>query len=165
MDSVTSFGTVRVIKRHKDTGLVLFDETFKNQITNYARGQAAALWAGIPVPIPSKISIGNGTPTPPVTGTTPNDNGLWAEILNSKKVVDYTVVWLQYYTQYAVTYDQTQALGVYDATTNPYSSIPVNEAGLWDSNGNLWSHVVLKNVAHDSQSTLTIQWNIQQIGN
>jgi hypothetical protein len=79
--------------------------------------------------------------------------------------VDYAQQWLSYYIQYAVTYDTTEVLGTVDPVNNPTGSINLTEAGLFDGNGNLFSHVMLNGVTHDNTSTLTLQWQIQQNGN
>jgi hypothetical protein len=164
MDASLAYGTVRVMKHDKKTGLLLFDETFKNQITNYARGQAAGLWAGLPIYTPNQISLGTGSPPSGQTGPTPDDTGLWSEIAGSKKKIDYATTWLQYYTQYSVTYLQTEAIETITGS-NPNGAIQITECGLWDSYGQLWSHVQLSGVSHDNTSTLSIQWNILQLGN
>lgn len=165
MDSVTAVGTVRVTKRDLKTGEVIFDQTFKNQITNFARQQAALLWAGQVVATPSMIAVGTGSPPTGTSGTTPNDTALWNEFSGSRKQVDYASPWLSYYTQYSVTYQQTEVLGTVDPQNNPTGSITLTEAGLFDANGNLWSHVALNGVTHDNTSTLSIQWQILQQGN
>jgi hypothetical protein len=56
-------------------------------------------------------------------------------------------------------------LGAYDAVTNPTSSIALTEAGLWDASGQLWSHVALTGVTHDSTSQLSIIWQVLHNGN
>jgi hypothetical protein len=164
-DSLQAVGTVRVVKTDIATGAVIYDKTFKNQLTNYARQQSAALWAGAGAYVPSKISVGTGSPPFGQTGTTPNDTGLWAEVSGSRKALDYATTWLQYYTQYSCTYTQSEVLGAYDAVTNPTSSIALTEAGLWDASGQLWSHVALTGVTHDSTSQLSIIWQVLHNGN
>lgn len=164
MDAITAVGSVRVIKRDARTGEVIFDEVFKNQITNFARGQAAALWAGQIVPVPSMIAVGTGSPPQGQTGTTANDTALWNECPGSRKQIDYAQPWLGYYTQYSVTYQQTEVLGTI-TQQNMTGQITLTEAGLFDVNGNMWAHVMLNNVTHDNTSTLSIQWMVLQQGN
>jgi hypothetical protein len=164
MDIAKAIGMVHVVKRNKNTGEITFDKTFKNQLTNYAVSQSAALWAGQQVVTPSMISVGTGAPSGGQTSTTPQDTALWSELPGTRKQIDYATVWLINYTQYSATYDQTMALGTVDPVNNPNGSIAITEAGLWDANGNLWSHVAL-NVTHDNQSTLSIQWQILHQGN
>lgn len=155
-DSLEAYGTVRVIKRNVK-GEVIHDQLFKNQITNYARSQAAIAWgqsfSGVPVVFPSMIAVGTGAPSSGQSGTTPNDTSLWSELSGTRKTVDYAQQWLNYYIQYSVTYQPTEAQG------------SLTEAGLFDANGNLWSHVQLNGVTHDSTSTLSIQWQVLMKGN
>lgn len=154
MDCVRSYGTVRVIKTDVETSKVVFDKTFKNQITNYALTQAAMMWAGQSgVIVPTRIAVGNGSPPVGQTSTTPGDYALWSEITGTRRDIDYTITWLQYYTQYSLTYQNNEAQG------------PITEAGLLDADGNLWSHVIFADLTHDTTSTLSIMWQIQQIGN
>lgn len=156
MDSLEAYGTVRVIQRNNQ-GEVIQDTLLKNQITNYARSQAAVAWGqsvnGIPVMFPSQIAVGTGSPPPGTSGTTPNDTALWNELSGTRKTVDYAQQWLTYYIQYSVTYQTTEAQG------------SLTEAGLFDANGNLWSHVQLNGVTHDNTSTLSIQWQVLMKGN
>lgn len=168
MDTLTAIGMVRVIKRDIVTGEVVFDKRYKNQLTNYARAQAALAWGqsvnNTVVMFPSKIAVGTGSPPNGQTGTTPNDTALWAELSGTRKTVDYAQQWLQYYIQYSVTYQQTEAIGTI-TQQNPTGSISLTEAGLFDANGNLFSHVMLSGVTHDNTSTLSIQWQILMNGN
>lgn len=165
MDSIKAIGFVRVIKRDARTGEVLQDQLFKNQITNFALQQAAAMWAGQTVATPTMIAVGTGSPPQGQTGTTPNDTALWNEYSGSRKQVDYASTWLNYYTQFSVTYNQNEVLGTVDPQNNPTGQITLTEAGLFDANGNLWSHVMLNGVTHDNTSTLSIQWYVMQQGN
>lgn len=165
MDSLTAVGMVRVIKRDIRTGEITFDKWFKNQITNFARSQAAAMWAGQIVATPTQIAVGIGSPPDGQTGTTPNDTTLWNELAGTRKQVDYATTWLSYYTQYSVTYQQNEAIGTIDPQNNPTGLITLTEAGLFDATGQLWSHVALNGVTHDNTSTLSIQWQILQQGN
>lgn len=169
MDSLNAIGHVRVIKKDRQTGEILFDQTFKNQITNYARTQMVQAWGmsvnGVVPTFPSKIAVGTGSPPSGQSGTSPNDTALWNEFSGSRLQVDYAQSWLTYYIQYSVTYDTTQVLGTVDPSTNPTGSINLTEAGLFDSSGNLFSHVMLNGVTHDNTSTLSIQWQILQNGN
>lgn len=156
VDSLEAEGYVRVIK-HDLQGNVVFDQLFKNQITNYARGQMALAWGqsfnGVPMVFPSQIAVGTGSPASGQSGTTPNDTALWSELSGTRKTVDYAQQWLTYYIQYSVTYQTTEAQGT------------LTEAGLFDSIGNLFSHVQLNGVTHDNTSTLSIQWQILMKGN
>lgn len=168
-DGLEAVGRVRVIKTDIKTGAVVFDQFFKNQVTNYARTQMVQAWGqsvnGVYPIFPSKIAVGTGSPPSGQTGTSPNDSALWNEFSGSRLQVDYAQAWLTYYIQYAVTYDNTQVLGTLDPTNNPTASINLTEAGLFDVNGKLFSHVMLNGVSHDNTSTLSIQWQIQQNGN
>jgi hypothetical protein len=161
-DSLEAVGYVRVMKHDKETGEVVFDQVFKNQITNFARGQVAQMWTGVQVPVPSSIAVGTGTN---VNGTSPSDVALWAELANTRFGVDYATTFLTYYVQYSITYQQTDALGTVDPVNNPTGSIDLTEAGLFDSAGNLWSHVALNGVSHDNTTTLSIQWQVLMKGN
>lgn len=168
-DSMHAVGHVRVTKTDRKTGNVIFDQLFKNQITNYARTQMVQAWTqsvnGVFPTFPSKIAVGTGSPPSGQNGTTPSDTALWNEFSGSRLTVDYAQQWLSYYVQYSVTYDNTVVLGTVDPATNPTGSINLTEAGLFDDSGNLFSHVMLNGVSHDNTSTLSIQWQIQQIGN
>lgn len=157
-------GHVRVVKRDAHTGNVLFDGTFKNQIQTYALQQAAAMWAGQYVPPINQIQVGTGSPPSGQTGTTPNDGGLWTPLAGTRLTVDYADVWLSVYTQWSVTYDQTQCLGTI-SSSNPNGQITLTEAALLDATGACISHVILNGVTHDNQSTLMIQWQVLQQGN
>lgn len=161
LDSMEAVGYVRVVKTDITTGAVVFDQTFKNQITNFARQQVALMWTGQVVPVPSKIAVGTGTGP----GTSPTDVSLWSEASGSRQNVDYAVTFLNYYVQYSVTYQQSEVLGIVDPVNNPTGQIAITEAGLFDGNGNLWSHVILNGVTHDNTTTLSIQWQILQKGN
>lgn len=160
-DSITAVGYVRVVKHDLD-GNLIFDRWFKNQITNFARTQAANAWASLPVKFPSQIAVGTGSPTSG-GNTSPDDTALWSEVSGSRKAMDYAELWLDYYTQYSVTYQSTEVLDPNNTTNN--ESINILEAGLFDADGNLWSHVILNGVTHDNQSTLAIQWQVYQQGN
>lgn len=168
-DKMTAEGWVRVFKTDNASGEVIYDKWFKNQITNYARQQAALAWGqsvnAVAITMPSMISVGTGAPPSGTSGTTANDTALWGEVSDSRKSVDYAQQWLQYYTQFSVTYQQTEVLGTVDPSTNPTGTINLTEAGLWDSQGNLFSHVALNGVTHDNTSTLSIQWQVEQQGN
>jgi hypothetical protein len=166
MDGSMAIGHVRVTKRDKVTGEITFDRTYKNQITNYAREQVALVWTGAQgVVFPSQIAVGVGAPPPDISGTTPNDTELWAELSGTRKLVDYATVWLTYYTQYSVTYQQNEAVDLSDPVNNPNGTVSITEAGLFDANGNLWSHVSLTDVVHDTTQTLSIQWQVLHQGN
>lgn len=158
-DGMEAVGHVRIIKRSVETGDVVFDETFKNQITSYACSQMALMWTGVMPPIPANIAVGTGTGT-----VTSADTALWSEISGSRQTLDYATTFLNNYVQYSVTYDQTQVLGTI-TSGNTTGLITLTEAGLFDAQGNLWSHVALTNVAHDNTTTLTIQWQILMNGN
>lgn len=114
MDALEAVGHVRVIKKDIKTAEILLDKLFKNQITNYARTQMVQAWGqsvnGVFPSFPSKIAVGTGTPPAGQNGTTPNDTSLWNEYGGSRKQVDYAQQWLQYYIQYSVTYQNTEAL-------------------------------------------------------
>jgi hypothetical protein len=160
-DSLEAVGHVLVTKRDKKTGEVVFEKLFKNQITNYARGQVAIMWTGTMVNTPSQIAVGTGSST---VGTSSNDTKLWTELTGTRQLVDYAATWLTYYVQYSVTYDQTEALGTV-TSGNPTGQITLTEAGLFDALGNLWSHVQLNGVTHDNTTTLSIQWQVLMKGN
>lgn len=164
MDTLNTVGFVRVIKRDIKTGRVIFDEVFKNQITNFARAQSAALWVGTPVLPPTMIAVGTGSPPPGQTGTTPNDTALWNELDGTRKNVDVATTWLSYYAQYTVTYYQNEAIGQV-TQQNPNGLITLTEAGLFDASGNLWAHVALNGVTHDNTSSLSIVWQVLHQGN
>jgi hypothetical protein len=160
-DTFEAVGHVRVVKTDIETGEVVFDHVFKNQITNFARGQMAQMFTGVQVEVPGKIAVGTGSGN----GTAPTDTALWTELANTRMDVDYATTFLTYYVQYSVTYQQTDALGTVDPVTNPTGSIGITEAGLFDGNGSLWSHVQLNGVTHDNTTTLSIQWQILMKGN
>lgn len=113
-DTMTAVGNVLVTKTDIETGKVVYEKWFKNQITNYARQQAASAWGQsvnqVSPTFPSMISVGTGSPSGGITGTTPNDTALWSEVDGSRVNVDYAQVWMQYYTQFSATYQQTQVL-------------------------------------------------------
>lgn len=164
MDTLNTAGFVRVIKRDLETGRVIFDELFKNRITNFARQQSALLWTGTVVQTPTMIAVGTGNPPAGQTGTTPNDTALWSELSGTRKTVDAVTAWLSYYSQYTVTYLQNEAIGTVNAQ-NPTGLITLTEAGLFDASGNLWAHVALNGVTHDNTSSLSIIWQVLHQGN
>jgi hypothetical protein len=151
-DYMNAIGTVRVVKRDL-AGNTIFDRTFKNQLTNYARSTSAQLWTGAIVAVPTLIAIGTGTGT-----TAPTDTTLWSELAGTRVSLDYATTFLQYYSQFAVHYDQTVALAPI-TVPNPTGLITIAEAG------NLWSHVTLSGVTHDNQSTLSVVWQVLHNGN
>lgn len=161
-DAFEAVGYVRVVKRSIETGEIVYDELFKNKITDFARGQVAQMWTGMVLPTPSMIAVGTGTN---VAGPQSSDTGLWNEMTGTRLNVDYATTFLNYYTQYSLTYDQTKAIGTVDPVNNPTGQVTLTEAGLFDANGNLWSHVQLNGVTHDNTTTLSIQWQILQNGN
>jgi hypothetical protein len=162
-DIFNAIGTVLVVKRDL-AGNTIFERLYKNQLTTYARQSSAGLWIGNTVATPTLIAVGTGAPTAPSTSTSSTDTALWSEFVGTRKTLDYATTFLQYYSQYAVSYDQTQAIGTVTGP-NPTGLISLTEAGLFDANGNLWSHVMFSGVTHDNQSTLSIQWQILHNGN
>jgi hypothetical protein len=151
-ETATAVGYVHIMK-HDAEGNLVEDRWFKNQLTNYARNAAAQMWCGTSLPTPNSIQVGSGSPTAPITGVQQTDTALWSPMAGTLKVVDFATVWLGYNSQYSATYQQSDALGTW------------TELGLFDANGNLWSHVQLNNLTKDSSSTITVQWQIQHIGN
>lgn len=149
-DVAQAVGYVRIIK-HAPDGSLIYDQTFKNQLTNYARNASAQMWTGTVLATPSKIQLGNGVPTPPLTGVDPTDTNLWNPDPTTLKQVDYAIVWLTYNSQYSVTYQQSEANGNW------------TEVGLKDANGNLWSHVALNNFLKTTGEVVTVQWQIQHV--
>ena len=109
------------------------------------------MWTGASLVTPTRIELGNGTPTYPLTTTDPTDTTLWAASAPTLKVCDFAVVWLSYYSQYSVTYQTGDAVGTW------------TECGLLDINGNLWSHVALNNFVKLNTQTVTVQWQIQHL--
>lgn len=150
-DSSVTVGFMRLIKHNK--GEVVHDKWYKNQLTNFARSASAQLWAGISLPggTPNQIEIGNGSPTAPKTGVDPSDSNLWAPITGTLKTCDFITTWLTYNSQYSVTYQQTEANGVW------------TEVGLKDAAGNLWSHVQVSDFFKDDTETVTVQWQINHL--
>ncbi|MGM1416352.1 hypothetical protein ACS2BX_25920 [Bacillus cereus group sp. BceL300] len=161
METTMAIGHVRVVKHDKETGEVVFDRTYKNKITDFARKQSAALWAGQYVKTPSQIILGTGTN---VNGPQSSDTALWAPIAASKKKMSYAETFLNYYVQYSATYMQSEVLGTL-TSGNPTQSIALTEAGLLDDDGNLWAHVALTDVTHDNTSTLSVQWQVMHDAN
>jgi hypothetical protein len=151
-ESATAVGYVH-IQKHDANGCLIYDRTFKNQLTNYARSASAQLWAGVHLATPSYIQIGVGSPVYPKTSVDPTDTALWTPVDGTLRQCDFATVWLNYNTQYSVTYQQADAIGTW------------TELGLVDANGNLWSHVMLDNFSKDSGETVTVQWQVQHIGN
>ncbi len=153
-DHAVAIGWVRLIKRNT-LGEVTFDGVYKNQLTTYARQASAQLWIGqtLAAGTPSQIQVGNGSPTAPMTGVDPTDSALWAAIPGSLKPMSagYPTTWLTYNSQYSVDYQQTDCNGVW------------TEVGLFDSAGNMWSHVQIANFAKDPAETVTVQWQVSHI--
>ena len=141
-------GYVRLIKRDA-SGLLLFDQTFKNQLTNYARYASAQMWTGTIVVVPSQIQVGNGTI--PSSGPLPTDTALWSPMTGTLKQIDYATTWLSYNTQYAVTYDVGEANGQW------------TELGLFDAAGNLWSHIAVQDFSKDTNESVTVQWQVTHL--
>lgn len=134
MDTAMAVGHVHVVKRDKITDEVVYDKWFKNQITNFARNQMALMWAGVMGMTPSQIAVGTGIST----GTSPNDTALWSELAGTRQNVDYATTFLSYYTQYSVTYDQTEALGGSIANYNdPLTEYQDSTANGWTTNGSV----------------------------
>jgi hypothetical protein len=158
MNSVNYIGRV-IITRKDLEGNIIDREIFKNQITNFALSQMSAAWSSQTILYPTLIAVGTGSPPAGQNGTSPTDTALWSELSGSRLTVSSAIPWLTYYTQFSLTYSQSQALGA--------GGIPVTftEAGLFDSAGNLWSHVILNNVYHDNTNTISIQWLVLHQGN
>lgn len=133
-DSMTAVGMVRVLKKSIETGEVVYDKTHKNQITNFARQQAANLWTGLFVPTPTKIAVGNGTSS---SGTSPNDTALWNEIVGSRVGVDYAATFLNYYSQFSVTYDNTEILNKMSSFSDSLTAYSGSSATGWTNSGTL----------------------------
>jgi hypothetical protein len=157
-DYMNAIGTVRVVK-HDLAGNMIYEQTFKNQLTNYARQTSATLWTGVIVDTPTLIAVGTGSGT-----ISPTDLTMWTELAGTRVGLDYATTFLQYYSQFAVHYDQTAALAPITGP-NPTGLITISEAGLFDIDGNMWSHVALSGVTHDNQSTLSVVWQILHNGN
>lgn len=151
-ENVMAIGYVRLIK-HDANGHLLFDRILKNQLTLYARNASAQMWSGSIIKVPSRIQIGNGAPSPPLTGVDPTDTVLWSPIPETLKNIDFATVWLSYNTQYSVTYNQSEA------------NCDWTEIGLLDADGNLWSHVAVTDFTKSDGETVTVQWQIQHIAN
>ena len=149
-DKVQAIGHVRVL-RHAADGSLISDELLKNTLTNYAKSASAQMWTGTSLVTPTIIMLGNGLPIAPLEGTDPTDTALWQAAGTTMKTCDFVTVWLNYYSQYSVTYQTTEAVGTW------------TEVGLFDVNGNLWSHVALSNFLKDGTETVTIQWQVQHL--
>lgn len=127
-----------------------------NKITNYMKSSMAKWLTGTPntgvnalLP-PSKIAAGNGTPPYGVSGPQETDLAMWNEMTGTRKSCDQIMVSQAYYAQYNLAYQMTDPEGYY------------NELGLFDANGNLWSHVAI-NQHKSSSQTLTIQWMVYMV--
>lgn len=142
MDAMESVGWVRVTKRDKETGEVVYDKWHKNTITNYAMQQCALMWTGVMPQVPSQIAVGTGTGYG--NGTQASDTYLWSEFSGSRKQVDYAETWLNYYTQYSVTYQSTEVLGAMLNWNDPEYNYPdnVSAANFWTTNSGTinWSY-------------------------
>lgn len=154
-DKAVAVGYVHIIKKNAN-GDVILEKVYKNQLTYYARQSSAQLWAGIWVNPANYIAIGTGQP--PVNGgtTSPSDTALWSELSGSRKQCDFVTTWLQYNTQYSVTYQQTDAVATW------------YELGLFDasSGGNMWAHVYLPGGFPKANGDIvTVQWQVQHEGN
>ena len=149
-EAAQAIGHVRILVHDADGSLVS-DNLVKNTLTNFAKNASAQMWTGTTLVTPTKIELGNGQPTLPLTTTDPTDTDLWAPVSATLKTCDFTVVWLSYYSQYSVTYQTTDAVGTW------------TECGLKDSAGNLWSHVALNNFIKLNTQTVTVQWQIQHL--
>jgi len=157
-ESATAFGLV-IINKTSESG-VLTKHTFKNQLSNFARAQAANMWVGptaanyvVPT-VPSSIQIGTGAPIAPLTSVDPTDIALWAPMGGTGiKVLDFSTVWLNYTSQYSTTFNTGEAVGAW------------TEAGLFDTLGNMFAHVQLTGFSKLSGDTVTVQWNVLHIGN
>lgn len=145
-----TIGNVRIIRKRAD-GSLISDVTHKNTLTNYAKNASAQMWTGTVFTTPSKIELGNGVPSYPLTGTDPTDTDLWNADPTTIKTCDFVTVWLNYYSQFSVTYGTTEAVGNW------------TECALKDANGNMWSHVSLGNFLKSNSETVTVQWQIQHL--
>lgn len=151
-ETAMAVGFVRLIK-HDNDGRLVYDNTFKNQLTLYARQASANLWAGSFMATPSHIQVGIGSPTYPNLFVDSSDTELWDAVPETLKQCNFVTTWLTYNTQYSVTYEQSEA------------NYQWTELGLLDANGNLWSHVQLTDFVKDFGETVTVQWQIQHIAN
>jgi hypothetical protein len=148
-------GTVTLI-RQKD-GKIIEQVTYHNIATNYALGCMAQLLTGSVAgtngafTLPSYIELGTGVPTPPATDTASTDADLFAPT-SPRTTENLSIIqtWLNTVAQYSSTWQ---------SGLDP--TISWTEAGLKDSNGNLWAHVVINPTIVNLGELLTVQWQIQ----
>ncbi len=67
--------------------------------------------------------------------------------------LDFSTVWLNYTSQYSVTYNTGEAVGTW------------TEAGLFDVNNSMFAHVQLPSFVKLTGDTVTVQWSVIHIGN
>ena len=104
--------------------------------------------------VPTKIQVGTGSPIPPLTSTDPTDTALWTPMGGSGvQNLDFSTVWMNYTSQYSVTFLQGNAVGTW------------TEAGLFDAANNLFAHVQIPSFIKLTGDTVTVQWNVLHIGN
>jgi hypothetical protein len=126
----------------------------RNTATNYLRSTVTQWLIGTnntgynPVSAPTRIALGNGSPTPPRTAPDPTDTALWAEVAGTRKVCAARQVSQGYYAQFTVVWTVNDPRGTF------------TEAGLLDDVGNLWAHVALQGVSLQTGQTLSGIWRI-----
>lgn len=100
-------------------GLLIWEETFENTLTNYAASAIANVLAGFATTLPGYIALGSGNGTPSAS-----DAYLWSEIYGTRNALAYTNT-LGPQAQYSTTW----ASGILGEPT----SITYTEAGLLDA--------------------------------
>lgn len=151
-DQATAIGYVQVVYLN-ESGDVVRTKTFKNRLTYYAVSSAARLWLGEYVPTPTRIVLGTGAPTPPLTGPSVDDTALWTADATTERACDIRTTFLTFYTEFGVNYTQGELTGtVY------------TEAGLFDEDGNMWAHAIIE-VDQQATETAVVLWKVQHVGN
>jgi hypothetical protein len=151
-DSIRWKGTVTLSRQNADTGEVLETRKVHNTVTNYALGAIANLLALNAINqvfyAPDYIELGTGSGTAAVT-----DKDLITPAASTWKQCSYVTPYLSTYAQYSATWQTSD---------NPAGTW--TEAGLFDINKNLWAHVMLGNFTVNNGEILTVQWQIQIMG-
>lgn len=143
--SIGVHGIVTCTLRDAETNEVISETVYDNIQTNYSRNALAQWITGTSTQTlipPTQIQLGNGLGT--VSGT---DTALFSPIAGTLSACDSIQRVQTYYAQFIKTYNSTDPSGQY------------TEAGLLDTNGNLWGHVNI-NQFKSNQQTLTVQWQV-----
>lgn len=124
-------------------GEVVRRTVYENMPMNYGLTGMCTWLTGGTITRPSQIELGTGTGTVAAT-----DTALWSATANTLKTAQVQQVYNSNTAEWNATYNPGDPSGTF------------TEAGLFDTNSNLWAHVVIDESKDDTQS-LVVDWQWQ----